>query len=401
VSTTDLTPWHAPTPHALPDLRAELAAELTDPDRLMLLSMALQAGQSALRPIVAAPPGSGPVPRSSSLSAALLARLEQERLRRASLYWVSADMTALTLAAAATPPRERFSSRRAPSQFGFVVFEQPIGGYRQDAAEVMRAAGLGVPGARAVVTIPIVAASWGPWGADWTNPTDGPVTWLWNSPGGRPQAVPDVPGTWVTFYSARGLYGSVTPGTTVGRTADGLRMTAADLGTPDGPVIQWDTEAVLMDGAGFERPKPDTNDEWLQALYTAWQLMGQDGSGGAARLAEAAEVPRPRAARKRDAREGITDPGAVRIVHVHAAHRPSREAAEQDAAASTGRRAPQWSCRWPVRPHRRSHCMAPQRHAAGECHHEDRIIPAQIRGPQDKPLRTGGRTVNVWDEQPE
>jgi hypothetical protein len=80
-------------------------------------------------------------------------------------------------------------------------------------------------------------------------------------------------------------------------------------------------------------------------------------------------------------------------------HRPSPAAAVQDAAASTGRRAPQWSCRWPVRPHRRDHCMNPHRHAEGDCTHEDRIIPAVVKGPADKPLRLR-ETVNLWDSQP-
>jgi hypothetical protein len=94
---------------------------------------------------------------------------------------------------------------------------------------------------------------------------------------------------------------------------------------------------------------------------------------GRTRWAELEEIPRARSGIKRDARQGIADTGTVRVVDVHQEHRPPRRAAEEDAAASTGRREPAWSCRWPVRPHRRSHCMHPAAHQAGDCQHEDRI----------------------------
>lgn len=71
-----------------------------------------------------------------------------------------------------------------------------------------------------------------------------------------------------------------------------------------------------------------------------------------------------------------------------------------DAQASTGRREPQWTCRWPVRPYRRYSCLNPRAHEAGDCEHEDRIVPGHIKGPADMPLRIG-ETVNLWDHQPE
>ncbi|MEU5547940.1 hypothetical protein AB0G85_37485 [Streptomyces sioyaensis] len=157
--------------------------------------------------------------------------------------------------------------------------------------------------------------------------------------------------------------------------------------------LNWDNETALAFGKTFGEPKPDTTQEWSQAVYTAWQLMSQTGK---TRLTEVEEFPRDRAGRKRDRRDGITGPSDVHIVNVHSAHRPSRAAAEQDTTASTGRRAPQWTCRWPVRPYRRNTCLNPRAHADGACDHEDR--PHQ--GHADKPLKVG-ETVNLWDHQPE
>ncbi len=107
------------------------------------------------------------------------------------------------------------------------------------------------------------------------------------------------------------------------------------------------------------------------------------------KLTEVEDIPRNRAGRKRDQRAGITGGSDVRIVNVHTAHRPTRTAAEQDSAASTGRRAPEWSCRWPVGPYRRNTCLNPRAHSTNGCEHEDRIVPPHIKGPADKPLRIG------------
>src|SRR5205807_10035783 len=98
--------------------------------------------------------------------------------------------------------------------------------------------------------------------------------------------------------------------------------------------------------------------------------------------------------------EGLPVPGVVQIVNAHTAHRPTRAAAEEAAAASTGRRAPQYTSRWPVRPHPRAQCMIPQAHSDGDCQHEERIIPTHITGPAGKPLRVRD-TVHLWDHQPE
>lgn len=45
-------------------------------------------------------------------------------------------------------------------------------------------------------------------------------------------------------------------------------------------------------------------------------------------------------------------------------------------------------------------CLNPRAHADNACEHEDRIVPAHIKGPADKPLKVD-ETVHLWDHQPE
>jgi len=356
------------------------------------MALAIHAGHTNLLPTI-----SGASASPASIGAQILLHQETAVLKEAELYFATADMTSLALAAASTPPVEKADQRRLPAESGLIVFAEPIGGYTEDVGLALKETLAHRDGVSAQITIPIVAASWTTWSPSLLTLADGaPVTWLYG-----PGAIPETTtGVWVTFYSASGKFGQLPPDTVIGSMSDGTAMTAGDIsaGTVPGQgPITWDTEVLLVDGAAFEPARPDTTDQWTHVLYTAWQMMNQRGKS---QLTDVVEIPRPRAGRKRDTREGIEDSGAVRIVHVHSAHRPAPAASAEDAAASSGRRAPQWSCRWPVRPHRRDHCMNPQLHADGGCTHEDRIIPAVVKGPADKPLRLR-ETVNLWDSQPQ
>ncbi|MFF1401239.1 hypothetical protein ACFVZD_47060 [Streptomyces sp. NPDC058287] len=349
--------------------------------------MTIERGQYTVLPVV---PSMRTTPQSQ-IAAQLLAQGERFRLQQAHLYYVTADMTALALAAAATSPAEAVSADRMPAAAGLMVFAEPIGGY-----SMMQ------PGAEAEVTVPIIAVSWGRWAADDIT-IDGDsraVKWMFNT-GGTVKRIPSgFEGIWMTFYTPNdnSMYEAMAPEAVVGIAPDGKPTTAADIlslgiKTP----LTWDNETVLGFGAHFDpNPDPDTTAEWSATVYTAWQLITQGG----ARLTETAEIPRPRSGRKRDVREGITDSGAVRVINVHSTHRPSASAGEQDAQASDGRRAPQYACRWPVRLHRRDQCMNPAAHKGGDCHHEERVILPYIKGPDGAPLRVRD-TVNLWDHQPE
>jgi hypothetical protein len=45
-------------------------------------------------------------------------------------------------------------------------------------------------------------------------------------------------------------------------------------------------------------------------------------------------------------------------------------------------------------------CLNPRKHQAGDCEHEDRIIPFHIKGPEDMPFRAP-ETVTLWDTPPD
>lgn len=377
-----LPPWRPPEPRELPEWRASMREYLGTDIGQFALATALNAGQATLVPRVLPEVGAS----AGAVASVLLSRAERERLRQARLYFVTGDMTALALAAAATPPAEPVRAKRLPSPYGLMLFAEPLGGYTMQLVED------GGP-----VPVPIVAVSWGTWTPHDVTVPGARVEWLAKQSDGLVRIPAEYEGVWLTFYAPEdgAAYAAMDPDAVVGADPDGNPTTAGQLlDVPRMSPLGWDHETLLAYGATFEPPPPNTTAEWSQTVYTAWQLITQGGS----RLAETEEVPRPRAGRKRDARDGIED-GGVRVVNVHAAHRPSRAATAEDAEASDGRRPAQYSCRWPVRPHRRDHCMNPRAHADSGCHHEERIIPAHIRGPADKPLRVS-ETVHLWDRQP-
>ncbi|MFE3557345.1 hypothetical protein ACFXKW_21120 [Streptomyces sp. NPDC059193] len=380
----ELAPWRPPAPGDLPEWRTRMREYLASQVGLLGMAGALNSGRASLLPTV---PGLDASP--GAIGAQLLHREESERLRRADLYYVTGDMVALTLAAAATVPREKVHAERLPSPAGLMVFEEPIGGY----TAVQESGG-------AAVTMPIVAVSWGEWTPHGLGLDRGRVRWIAYPASAQPRVIPDThSGVWATFWTPNdgAEYAGMDPAEVVAVGPDGVPVTAGELAAmPQLTPLGWDNETLLGYGAGFETPKPDTCDEWVQAVYTAWQLITQGGS----RLTDREDIPRARAGRKRDARDGIAQTADVRVINVHANHRPARAATDADAADSSGRRAPSYSHRWPVRPHRRDHCMSPRTHAAKACTHEERIIPAHIKGPADAPLRVRD-TVKLWDHQPD
>ncbi|BCK59410.1 hypothetical protein [Nocardia wallacei] len=401
-TSTDLAamPWKAPEPHELPEWRMRMCEYTGGEESMRSLAGAINAGQAAVFPAV---PGMDASP--GAIASVLLARSEERRLREAQLYYATADMTSLALAAAAVPPTEPVKPSRLPAPYGFMVFAEPIGGYSMDVADVLSGGPMGREGAHATVTTPIVAVSWGLWCPGEVSVTDGPtggpaVRWFNQRTRGGLEPIPQhFDGVWLTFYApVNSAFERLAPETVIGTARNGAPMTAGDISSHPRPnPLTWDNEMALAFGIPFGEPEPDTTKEWAQVVYTAWQLMSQTGK---TQLTETEDIPRNRAGRKRDHRAGITGPSDVRIVNVHTAHRPSRAAAEQDAAASTGRRAPEWSCRWPVRPYRRNTCLNPRAHSDNGCEHEDRIVPPHIKGPADKPLKLG-ETVHLWDHQPE
>ncbi|MGI5292810.1 hypothetical protein ACQEVF_57195 [Nonomuraea polychroma] len=401
-------PWVAPHPRELPDWRRRMVGFTDSPMCLTQLADAVNAGQTMLLPTV---PGTERY-TPGAIGGQLLQLMEGKRLREAQLYYATADMTSLALAAAATPPAEPISRKRLPAPEGLIVFEDPIGGYTQDLAETLS----GVPGLEAVrgedgnalqITTPIVAVSW----QEWTPhiiaiDDDHVVRWLAQIDRDQFGQIDDnFVGVALTFYApSEDRWRAFAPDAPVSRdVATGDIMTAGMMSrihphVPGGPLV-WDNETLLSFGASLPAdPRVDSTQQWVQVVYTAWQMITQRGKRPIVDV-EDIELPN-RASRKLDARSGITRSSSVRVINVHAPIRPKREQAEQDAATSSGRRAPNWTHRWPVPPYRRNTCLNPRQHKDGGCEHEEQVVPFHIKGPEDKPLKVGD-TVRLWDHQPE
>lgn len=385
--------WTPPDPRQLPDWRASMIEYLDTLMAKRIMREAIHAGHSTLLPMV---PGLNA--SVGSIGAELLHRSEIARLQQAKLFYATPDMTALALAAAKTPPTETVSRDRPPASSGLIVFGEPIGGYEMSASKVLAGTLAHDPDADAIVTTPIVAASWSPWHPRSVTLDQGRVRWLYKGAGKSGFLPDDFNGIWVTFYSPRGSFSALAPGTVVGKHADRSAMTAGQVESrrrQSGPVLGWDNEMVMKEGGKFDKPKPDTNAAWAITLYTAWQLMAQKGG----EWTDTETLTRSKTGVKRDARTGITASSDVELVDVHAKKRPSRSAAAQDAEHSTGHREPHYSCRFPVDPYRRNTCLNTHAHADGGCRHEDRIVPGHIKGPEGAPLRVRDR-VALWNHQP-
>lgn len=359
-------PWTDPGPHAVPLIRERAEQWQRTNVHVEVESRTLDSGLWGVR-----------IDAPNREAALIHCALEADRLKQADLYYVTQDMTALAVAAGTNPPKEPFRAARAPTEHGLIVFAAPVGSYDTGGGEDM----------------PIVAMSWGPWNITDTPQADGrPYEWLGRTVDERAadgyrtyrlieKTAGKTNGTWVTFYSP-----SLLP-----------EMIGAQNGFMP-PCIGGDNETILFEGSPFPEQTVHTGVlGWAAVLYTAWQLMGQEREATGGRLAASETLPRRKGQAKLDRAAGYPQ-GDVRIVDVHRTLRPSKAAADEDVRASSGRRAVKWSCRWPVAPYRRSQCLNPHAHAAGECTHEDRIVPPHIKGPAGKPLRTR-QTVKVWSDQ--
>lgn len=391
--------WSPPAPEELPEVRSRLRDQTRSKLVVDGVAGSIDSGRTTLLPRLV---GTERHYSPGTVAAPIMCRLERERLASAELYYATADMTSLALAAAQSPSKERLSPDRLPSESGFLLFAEPIGGYSQRVIDALGDDSVADPAL--TVTTPIVAASWSHWSPqEFTVPEVGPVHWYAHSPRGWGRIADDFQGVWITFYACPAdPFSEIAPDEPVSTAPDGRVLTAGDLAAFDqhtlaASTLQWDNEMVAGWGSDMSQPPtPDSTEEWCYVLYTAWQLITQAGNTA---LTDTEDVPRYRSGRRRDQRDGVTGSSTVRILRVHNRYRPSQQAQEDDTAQSSGRRAPQWGCRWPVRPHRRSVCQNPHGHADGDCTHIDRIIPPHIKGPADKPLRARD-TVHLWDTAP-
>ncbi|MFD9701302.1 hypothetical protein [Lentzea sp. NPDC059081] len=344
--------------------------------------------------------GSGKDERHHLAQARILCAAEAERLMAPTPIWhATSDMTSLALTIARTAPIEPAAAHRLPSESGFIVFDEPIGGTTASVHDLTN--GLWDRVRRDLtITTPVVAAAWSTWKAT----GDGPrVQWYRRSPFGVGLPVDDnFDGVWVNFYTAVGdLYDHFDHDEPLWTDSSGGVVTAAQVYEAQMlsavPELEMHGDIVLRWGSHLPAaPKRDSRDEWLNVLYTCWQLLSQKNTRTRSPLLEIEHLPARH--QQADARLG------VRVARVHPDYRPSAGAVPGDATASTGRHASSCDYRWPVPPHRRSVCRNPSGHHLNpaECArttHTDVIVMPHVNGPIGKPLRVRPR-VRRWDRQP-
>ncbi|GAA2455770.1 hypothetical protein GCM10010191_88770 [Actinomadura vinacea] len=332
------TDWKPPAPAAVPQLRAAMARQMRSPWEVRHTTGALAMGRGSIIP-------NAPTPEAA---AQVLCEQEYQRLRAAELYFVSAEMTTLAVAAGESLPDFRLEPPDVPSPAGFIVFAEPIGSYiNTDGGFTAR--------------VPIVAVCWGP--------CDLPAF-----PRG---------GVWFTYYAPTDFAGLERMlATQAGRPARSAER--ARLRQIRGP-LTWDNEAAIGYGSQAKahyKPgdshtgDPDSFAPWAQTLRAAWLLMNQPN------IAEAEDLHGTRASARRDQRDGLPT-GPVRLLHLRPATR-APGAPDDDHAAR------QYTCRWMVKGHWRQ-----QWYPSRKVHRPIWINP-HIKGPDGKPLKTG-ETVHIWD----
>ncbi|WP_052428600.1 hypothetical protein [Actinopolyspora erythraea] len=349
MSTEALPPplWEPPEPHRVPALREQLVDQLRSPWEMAMHTTLLRSGKGTINPDPARP---------DRAAASLLAD-EDRRLRGASLYSVTSEMTLYAREAGEKLPDWEVRRDDLPSTSGFMVFDEPMGYYLNDDN----------PNLDRPATITIVAVSWGPTRFGTTE------------------------NLWVTFWSV----------TDFDRQAEAYRRHGLAPDEADriarqqrGP-LTWDNEVLLnFQATGwqvYEHDRPvDVSAEqlisqstapWVNTVRAAWLLMKQ--SSIAATTAESL----PRSARRRAERQGLPS-GAVTVVHLNSRRRRASPATRGKGHAHT--------VRYPVSGHWRSQPY-PSRQTTERIWIED-----HERGPEDAPFRPGRKhTVRVLDAPPQ
>lgn len=284
-----------------------------------------------------------PIARDPKRAAAILAADELKRLRNSEMFYVTADMADLAVAAAGTLPEFTLMPEDIPTPCGFMYFARPIA--------VVDYMDGGSPAGKS----PIVAASWSPW------------------TGNNPHWVHG--GIWVTFYAdARELLengaklGLIEP-----KMYEKVRHSTARLAIDNEiqcPFSPNPIPALRGDGTEFASFRDaDGIAQWLAILKTAWLLMTQP-------VATVTDAQFDRAARRRMPKG--QDPARVRVITLR---RP--------ATSGSGDSDREYHHQWIVRGHWRQ-----QWFPARKVHRPVWIAP-HVKGPEGAPL-LGGEKVYAW-----
>jgi hypothetical protein len=321
-------------PQDLPDLRAETVdyvARLGQPTYERSITHGRQMWQ---------PAGCSP-----STAARMLAAAELRRLTHAELFHVSADMTELAIAAAATLPEFTLMPEDIPAPTGLIYFDRPIHTYDAQNDD-------GSPAGSS----PIVAATWSPW-------TGGNPDWTYG-------------GIWVTWYADRGAIIE----TGIRLNLPHSRQAQALLRTPGRILIDNETQCPFSPEV-IPSVRPDGTSsnslheaggvaQWLGILKTTWLLMTQP-------VTTVADAVYDRAARRRLPKG--QEPQRVRVITLR---RPA-SAGSGDTTEST------YKHQWLVRGHWRQ-AWYPSRNV-----HRPVWIAPHLKGPEGAPF-LGAEKVHAW-----
>jgi hypothetical protein len=326
--------------------------------------------------------------RGPTIAARILAQQETQRLDDARLYYMDEDMTALSVAVGATRPEEPVSIDRMPSPSGFMVCATALGSYTLTSREMFGVDPL--PDETPTLHVPIVAASWSIW-----SPSDrkhaAPVSWMYRSLDEVQEKVPERRGIWLTYYSTQGMgFELLDPETRLGTELTTRRViTAGEQVRRSRSHAPFSRVETVFLPFGDQCP-PDVPEHspyfWTQSVYTAWQLVQQQGRYG---WTETEEVTAPA---KGNARRRDPQRNTVCVVRLRPNRRPSREATERDRAEADAETPTRYTHRFPVPPYRRpSACLDTAIHGDDPeirlCRHAEQIVAGSVRGPKHLPLR--------------
>lgn len=316
-------------PTDLPSLR-DRTAEHVAATGYTAYENAINDGRQHLRPM-----------GDTSRAAAHLAVAEVQRLQGADLYYVTAPMADLAVAAGASLPAFNLMPEDLPSMNGFLYFAKPIDVV--DYAQYYENEGCS----------PITAVAWSEW-------TGGNPAWKRG-------------GVWMTWYADRDgqLESAVQRGLLSRQQADAARSGLGPLLIDNESASPFSPDPIPNpDGTFGADGHENTSIGWIATLKATWLLMTQP-------LARVEDVAHDRAARRRAEKRGETPP-RVRVIHLR---RP--------AGKPGGPGGREYHHQWIVRGHWRQ-----QWYSTREVHRPVWIAP-HIKGPADAPL-LGGEKVHVW-----
>ncbi|QFZ20430.1 hypothetical protein [Saccharothrix syringae] len=297
---------------------------------------------------------------------------EADLLGGAPLYQVDPDMTLMALNLAADTPATRLEADYLPSQSGFALFEEPIGGFRMRLVDKLGYRTAQRPiwlDPAATWPVPIVGASWARGVLDGNDSLR------------------------VSFYTPQpeNLWARLPPDTVVAVNRDNGRTTTAgsqaramqrELQAEQCAELVWYGQSTVKIGKPLRSPTlPLYAQPWLQTLYALFQLHSLGPTTDA--LGETDLVHVPTSERKRDRRAGIHDTGHVHVVRLRSRHRT-----QPAHPANPGRLWGPLEHRHLVGQYRQNKCLDTHKHQQGTCrHHKDHPVQGHFKGPQGAPIR--------------